>query len=135
LRAYIVQKFTYCIFGSAVGCFGAAGVAGAAVPGSVVVAGLAVDYSDLLLHLAVVVLQLYLFSEQQELSGCSIYINPILDILNVLAVVFTETVMSILLSTTFEAGMEENFKVKSFKVIILHQVFSCRKSYSIAENF
>jgi hypothetical protein len=42
LRAYTVQKFTYCIFGSAVGCFGAAGVAGAAVPGSVVVAGLAV---------------------------------------------------------------------------------------------
>jgi hypothetical protein len=37
--------------------------------------------------------------------------------LKVLAVVFTETVMSILLSTTFAAGIEENFKLNPLKLL------------------
>jgi hypothetical protein len=48
------------------------------------------------------------FGTAGTFSAAAFTSNPIFDILKVLAVVFTETVMSILLSTTFEAGIEEN---------------------------
>src|SRR5690606_37093128 len=43
--------------------------------------------------------------------------NPILDILKVFAVVFTETVMSILLSTILDANKDENLRLKPLKLL------------------
>jgi hypothetical protein len=67
--------------------------------------------------LAVVVLQLYLFSEQQELSVLQHLHQSDFRHFECFAVVFTETVMSILLSTTFEAGMEENLRLNPLKLL------------------